>query len=302
MNNLKVNIAGVEFKNPIIPASGTFGFGREYMQFYDISALGGLCTKGLTLEERQGNPAPRIAETPMAMLNSVGLQNPGVDTFLRRDLQILKKIDTRVIANIAGSKTEDYIAMAEKLSVDGVDMIEMNISCPNVKAGGMAFGIYPKNVEEIVKAVRPYAKKPLIVKLSPNVADITENARAAESAGADAISLINTLSGMAVNLKTRRPILANVQGGMSGPAVKPVALRMVWQCYNAVKLPIIGLGGITNYQDVLEFMLCGATAVEVGTANLMCPTASYDIVNDLKAYVERENMDICDIIGKLNVD
>lgn len=302
MSNLKVNIAGVEFKNPIIPASGTFGFGREYMQFYDISALGGLCTKGLTLEERDGNPAPRIAETPMAMLNSVGLQNPGVDTFLRRDLQILKKVDTRVIANIAGSKTEDYIAMAEKVSVDGVDMIEMNISCPNVKAGGMAFGVYPKNVEEIVKAVRPYAKKPLIVKLSPNVADITENARAAESAGADAISLINTLSGMAVNLKTRRPILANVQGGMSGPAVKPVALRMVWQCYNAVKLPIIGLGGITNYQDVLEFMLCGATAVEVGTANIMNPTASYDIVNDLKAYVERENMDICDIIGKLIVD
>lgn len=302
MSNLKVNIAGVEFKNPIIPASGTFGFGREYMQFYDISALGGLCTKGLTLEERQGNPAPRIAETPMAMLNSVGLQNPGVDTFLRRDLQILKKIDTRVIANIAGSKIEDYIAMAEMLSVDGVDMIEMNISCPNVKAGGMAFGIYPKNVEEIVKAVRPYAKKPLIVKLSPNVADITENARAAESAGADAISLINTLSGMAVNLKTRRPILANVQGGMSGPAVKPVALRMVWQCYNAVKLPIIGLGGITNYQDVLEFMLCGATAVEVGTANIMCPTASFDIVNDLKAYVEKENMDIRDIIGKLIVD
>lgn len=302
MSNLKVNIAGVEFKNPIIPASGTFGFGREYMQFYDISALGGLCTKGLTLEERDGNPAPRIAETPMAMLNSVGLQNPGVDTFLRRDLQILKKIDTRVIANIAGSKTEDYIAMAEKVSVDGVDMIEMNISCPNVKAGGMAFGIYPKNVEEIVKAVRPYAKKPLIVKLSPNVADITENARAAESAGADAISLINTLSGMAVNLKTRRPILANVQGGMSGPAVKPVALRMVWQCYNAVKLPIIGLGGIMNYQDVLEFMLCGATAVQVGTANIMNPTASYDIVNDLKAYVESENMDICDIIGKLIVD
>lgn len=302
MSNLKVNIAGVEFKNPIIPASGTFGFGREYMQFYDISELGGLCTKGLTLEERDGNPAPRIAETPMAMLNSVGLQNPGVDTFLRRDLQILKKVNTRVIANIAGSKTEDYIAMAEKVSVDGVDMIEMNISCPNVKAGGMAFGIYPKNVEEIVKAVRPYAKKPLIVKLSPNVADITENARAAESAGADAISLINTLSGMAVNLKTRRPILANVQGGMSGPAVKPIALRMVWQCYNAVKLPIIGLGGITNYQDVLEFMLCGATAVEVGTANIMNPTASYDIVNDLKAYVERENMDICDIIGKLIVD
>lgn len=302
MSNLKVNIAGVEFKNPIIPASGTFGFGREYMQFYDISALGGLCTKGLTLEERQGNPAPRIAETPMAMLNSVGLQNPGVDTFLRRDLQIMKKIDTRVIANIAGSKIEDYIAMAEKVSVDGVDMIEMNISCPNVKAGGMAFGIYPKNVEEIVKAVRPYAKKPLIVKLSPNVADITENARAAESAGADAISLINTLSGMAVNLKTRRPILANVQGGMSGPAVKPIALKMVWQCYNAVKLPIIGLGGITNYQDVLEFMLCGASAVEVGTANIMCPTASFDIVNDLKAYVEKENLDIRDIVGKLIVD
>lgn len=299
MSNLKVNICGVDFKNPVIPASGTFGFGKEYMQFYDISKLGGLCTKGTTLAEKQGNPAPRIAEANMAMLNSVGLQNPGVDYFVSRDLQILKKVNTRVIANIAGSTVEDYQQMAEKMSVDGVDMIEMNISCPNVKAGGMAFGIYPESVAEIVKAVRPYCKKPLIVKLSPNVADIAENAKAAEANGADCISLINTLSGMVIDYKTRKPILANIQGGMSGPAVKPVALRMVWQCYNAVKIPIIGLGGITNYKDVLEFMICGARAVEVGTANLMNPTACSDIIDDLQTYVDEQGMDINDLVGTL---
>lgn len=299
MSNLKVNICGVDFKNPIIPASGTFGFGKEYMQFYDISKLGGLCTKGTTLAEKQGNPAPRIAEANMAMLNSVGLQNPGVDYFVSRDLQILKKIDTRVIANIAGSTVEDYQKMAEKMSVDGVDMIEMNISCPNVKAGGMAFGVYPENVADIVKAVRPYCKKPLIVKLSPNVADIAENAKAAEANGADCISLINTLSGMVINYKTRKPVLANVQGGMSGPALKPIALKMVWQCFNAVKIPIIGLGGITCYKDVLEFMICGARAVEVGTANIMNPMACSDIIDDLQRYVDEQNMDINDLVGTL---
>lgn len=299
MSNLKVNICGVDFKNPIIPASGTFGFGKEYMQFYDISKLGGLCTKGTTLAEKQGNPAPRIAEANMAMLNSVGLQNPGVDYFVSRDLQILKKIDTRVIANIAGSTVEDYQKMAEKMSVVGVDMIEMNISCPNVKAGGMAFGVYPENVADIVKAVRPYCKKPLIVKLSPNVADIAENAKAAEANGADCISLINTLSGMVINYKTRKPVLANVQGGMSGPALKPIALKMVWQCFNAVKIPIIGLGGITCYKDVLEFMICGARAVEVGTANIMNPMACSDIIDDLQRYVDEQNMDINDLVGTL---
>lgn len=302
MSNLKVNICGVDFKNPIIPASGTFGFGKEYMQFYDISKLGGLCTKGTTLAEKQGNPAPRIAEANMAMLNSVGLQNPGVDYFVSRDLQILKKIDTRVIANIAGSTVEDYQKMAEKMSVDGVDMIEMNISCPNVKAGGMAFGVYPENVADIVKAVRPYCKKPLIVKLSPNVADIAENAKAAEANGADCISLINTLSGMVINYKTRKPVLANVQGGMSGPALKPIALKMVWQCFNAVKIPIIGLGGITCYKDVLEFMICGARAVEVGTANIMNPMACSDIIDDLQRYVDEQNMDINDLVGTLITD
>lgn len=299
MSNLNVNLCGVDFKNPIIPASGTFGFGKEYMQFYDISKLGGLCTKGTTLAEKQGNPAPRIAEANMAMLNSVGLQNPGVDYFVSRDLQILKKIDTRVIANIAGSTVEDYQKMAEKMSVDGVDMIEMNISCPNVKAGGMAFGVYPENVADIVKAVRPYCNKPLIVKLSPNVADIAENAKAAEANGADCISLINTLSGMVINYKTRKPVLANVQGGMSGPALKPIALKMVWQCFNAVKIPIIGLGGITCYKDVLEFMICGARAVEVGTANIMNPMACSDITDDLQRYVDEHDMDINDLVGTL---
>lgn len=299
MSNLNVNLCGVDFKNPIIPASGTFGFGKEYMQFYDISKLGGLCTKGTTLAEKQGNPAPRIAEANMAMLNSVGLQNPGVDYFVSRDLQILKKIDTRVIANIAGSTVEDYQKMAEKMSVDGVDMIEMNISCPNVKAGGMAFGVYPENVADIVKAVRPYCNKPLIVKLSPNVADIAENAKAAEANGADCISLINTLSGMVINYKTRKPVLANVQGGMSGPALKPIALKMVWQCFNAVKIPIIGLGGITCYKDVLEFMICGARAVEVGTANIMNPMACSDIIDDLQRYVDEHDMDINDLVGTL---
>lgn len=299
MSNLKVNIAGVEFKNPIITASGTFGFGKEYGEFYPLSALGGICTKGLTLKKREGNPPPRVAETYGGMLNSVGLQNPGIEHYLAEDDKRLAKEDVVVIANIAGSTLEDYIAIGERINDSHADMVELNISCPNVKQGGMAFGVLPKNVEEVTRAVRNVCKKPVITKLSPNVSCIADNARAAEAGGADAVSLINTISGMAVNYKTRRPILANNNGGMSGPCVKPVALKMVWECYNAVKIPIIGLGGITAYTDVLEFMICGARAVQVGTANFTDPTAAYDIAKDLERYVEENGMDINDLVGTL---
>ena len=303
MSNLKVNLCGIEFNNPILTASGTFGFGREYAEFYPLSAIGGVCTKGLTNYVKDGNAYPRIAETPMGMINAVGLQNPGVDAFIKNDAVWLKEQGTNVIANVAGNSTEDYERIVERISdVPSVDMIELNISCPNVKEGGMAFGVMPESVEAITKAVRRYAKKPLIIKLSPNVANIVDNAKAAEAGGADAISLINTVSGMAINWRTRRPILANVNGGMSGPCVKPIALKMVWNCYNNVEIPIIGLGGITSYEDVLEFMICGASAVEVGTANIMNPMASYNIANDLKKYVEDTDMDINDIVGTLIVD
>ena len=299
MSNLKVNIAGVEFKNPIITASGTFGFGKEYGEFYPLSALGGICTKGLTLKKREGNPPPRVAETYGGMLNSVGLQNPGIEHYLAEDDKRLAKEDVVVIANIAGSTLEDYIAIGERINDSHADMVELNISCPNVKQGGMAFGVLPKNVEEVTRAVKNVCKKPVITKLSPNVSCIADNARAAEAGGADSVSLINTLSGMAVNYKTRRPILANNNGGMSGPSVKPVALKMVWECYNAVKIPIIGLGGITTYTDVLEFMICGARAVQVGTANFINPTAAYDIAKDLEKYVEENGTDINDLVGTL---
>ena len=299
MSNLKVNIAGVAFKNPIITASGTFGFGKEYEEFYPLSALGGICTKGLTLKKREGNPPPRVAETYGGMLNSVGLQNPGIEHYLAEDDKRLAKEDVVVIANIAGSTLEDYIAIGERINDSHADMVELNISCPNVKQGGMAFGVLPENVEEVTRAVKNVCKKPVITKLSPNVSCIADNARAAEAGGADAVSLINTLSGMAVNCKTRRPILANNNGGMSGPCVKPVALKMVWECYNAVKIPIIGLGGITTYTDVLEFMICGARAVQVGTANFINPTAAYDIAKDLEKYVEENGTDINDLVGTL---
>ena len=299
MSNLKVNIAGVEFKNPIITASGTFGFGKEYSEFYPLSALGGICTKGLTLRKREGNPPPRVAETYGGMLNSVGLQNPGIEHYLAEDDKRLAKEDVVVIANIAGSTLEDYIAIAERINDSHADMVELNISCPNVKQGGMAFGVLPKNVEEVTRAVKNVCKKPVITKLSPNVSCIADNARAAEAGGADAVSLINTLSGMAVIYKTRRPVLANNNGGLSGPCVKPVALKMVWECYNAVKIPIIGLGGITSYTDVLEFMICGARAVQVGTANFTDPTAAYDIAKDLEKYVSENDIDINDLVGTL---
>ena len=300
--NTSVKIAGVTFKNPVITASGTFGFGKEYSEFYPLSALGGICTKGLTIEERQGNPSPRVAETPSGMLNSVGLQNPGVDYYLEHYDKWLSEQGTVVIANIAGHKLEDYSAMARKISQSRVDMVELNISCPNVRSGGMAFGVEPASVRRVTEAVKRACDKPVITKLTPNVSNIADNARAAEDGGADAISLINTLTGMAVDYRTRRPILANNTGGLSGPCVKPVALKMVWDCYNAVKIPIIGLGGIQSYTDVLEFMICGATVVQVGTATLSDPYAAYNIAKDLEKYAEENDVDINGLIGTLQLN
>lgn len=300
--NLKVNIAGVEFKNPIITASGTFGFGKEYSQFYPLSALGGICTKGLTLNPKLGNPPPRIAETQSGIINSVGLQNPGIDHYLAEDDVRLAKEDVVVIANVAGACLEDYIAMGEKINESKAQMVELNISCPNVKAGGMAFGILPESVERVTRAVKDVCKKPVITKLSPNVSCIADNARAAEAGGADGISLINTLSAMAINYKTRRPILYNNHGGLSGACVKPVALKMVWDCFNAVKIPIIGMGGVQSYTDVLEFMICGARAVQVGTYNFTEPMGAYNIAKDLEEYVKAQDMDINDLVGSLIVN
>ena len=300
--NTSVKIAGVTFKNPVITASGTFGFGKEYSEFYPLSALGGICTKGLTIEERQGNPSPRVAETPSGMLNSVGLQNPGVDYYLEHYDKWLSEQGTVVIANIAGHKLEDYSAMARKISQSRADMVELNISCPNVRSGGMAFGVEPASVRRVTEAVKRACDKPVITKLTPNVSNIADNARAAEDGGADAISLINTLTGMAVDYRTRRPILANNTGGLSGPCVKPVALKMVWDCYKAVKIPIIGLGGIQSYTDVLEFMICGATAVQVGTATLSDPYAAYNIAKDLEKYAEENDVDINGLIGTLQLN
>lgn len=300
--NLKVNIAGVEFKNPIITASGTFGFGKEYSQFYPLSALGGICTKGLTLNPKLGNPPPRIAETRSGIINSVGLQNPGIDHYLAEDDVRLASEDVVVIANVAGACLEDYIAMGEKINESKAQMVELNISCPNVKAGGMAFGILPESVERVTRAVKDVCKKPVITKLSPNVSCIADNARAAEAGGADGISLINTLSAMAINYKTRRPILYNNHGGLSGACVKPVALKMVWDCFNAVRIPIIGMGGVQSYTDVLEFMICGARAVQVGTYNFTEPMGAYNIVKDLEQYVKSQDMDINDLVGSLIVN
>lgn len=303
MVNTKVNIAGVEFKNPIIAASGTFGFGREYNEFYDVGKLGGISSKGLTLLPRQGNAPVRIAETPSGMLNSVGLQNPGVEYFIQNELPFMKSTGAVVIANAAGACEEDYVEIVRILSESDADMIELNISCPNVKKGGMAFGVDPDGVEHIVKAVRKQCKKPLIVKLTPNVADIAKNALAAERAGADAISLINTVAAMAVDFKKRKPVLAAVTGGLSGAAVKPIALRMVYECHKAVNIPIIGMGGIMTGTDVGEFMLCGATAVQVGTANIFDPFAALTIANELTNLCESDNINnVQTLIGGLSVD
>ncbi len=298
--NTKVELCGKIFKNPIIAASGTYGFGREYGEFYDPSVLGGISTKGLTLEPREGNDGVRIAETPSGMLNCVGLQNPGVEAFIEKELPYMRSLDTVVIANAAGSSLSDYERICERLSDIDVDMIEMNISCPNVRRGGMSFGVLPASVEEVTRAARKHCKKPLIVKLTPNVSSIADNARAAENGGADAVSLINTLTGMAVDLYRRKPVLGNVTGGLSGPCVKPVALRMVREVYKAVSVPIIGLGGITSARDALEFILCGATAVQIGTVNISDPYAAPSIVRDLEKEMKAVGVEsLTELIGKL---
>lgn len=301
MLNLEMNIGTLRLKNPVMTASGTYGFGREYSEYYDLSKLGAVVVKGLTLLPREGNKTPRIAETPGGMLNSVGLQNPGVEAFLENELPFLRKYDTAVIANIAGNTVEEYCQMADKLGAH-VDAIELNISCPNVKEGGVAFGTKCNSVYNITKNVKQYCSVPLIVKLSPNVTDIVEIALAAEEAGADCISLINTLLGMAIDINSRKPILANVVGGLSGPAVKPVAVRMVYQVAKAVKVPIIGMGGICSWQDAIEFILAGADAVAVGTYNFINPKAPTEIIEGINKYMEKNCFkDIADFKGKIEI-
>lgn len=298
--NLSVNIAGVELKNPVVTASGTFGFGREYGEFYDLGELGAICVKGLTLKPRLGNPPPRIAETPMGILNSVGLQNPGIEKFIEEEIPFLRQFDTKIIANISGSTIEDYIAIAEIAGNSDVDLLELNISCPNVKAGGMAFGTSASLVEDLVSKVKAVCKRPLIVKLSPNVTDITEIARAAEAAGADALSLINTLLGMRIDIRTRRPILKNNMGGMSGRAVFPIAVRMINQVSRAVKLPIIGMGGVASGEDAIEMMLAGANAVAVGTACFTDPMAPVKVRQGIEKYLSDNNIEnVSDIVGQV---
>ncbi|EPR12726.1 dihydroorotate dehydrogenase [Ruminiclostridium papyrosolvens] len=301
--DLSTNIAGVQFDNPVIMASGTYGFGKEYSEYVDLNQIGGISVKGLTLKERKGNKPPRIAETPAGILNSVGLQNPGVESFITEDLPFLKNYKTKIIANIAGNTIEEYCKMAEILGDSDVDAIEMNVSCPNVKAGCLAFGTTPKGIEEITSAVKKYCKQPLIVKLTPNVSDIKSIATAAEGAGADCISLINTILGLAIDINKKKPILANNFGGLSGPAVKPIALRMVYEAAHSVKIPVIGMGGITSWEDAVEFMLAGASAVMVGTANFVNPTIPIEIVNGIEKYLERHgHTSLNEIIGKLELN
>ncbi len=289
--NTKVNLAGVELKNPVMTASGTFGSGVEYSEFVDLSELGAVVTKGVANIPWPGNPTPRIAETYGGMINAIGLQNPGIDVFCQRDIPFLKQYDTKIIVNVCGKTTEDYCEVVERLAHEDVDMLEINISCPNVKEGGIAFGQNPKAIEAITKEVKKRAKQPIIMKLSPNVTDITEMARAAEAGGADVLSLINTLTGMKIDIHRRTFALANKTGGMSGPAVKPVAVRMVYQVANAVKVPIIGMGGIATAEDAMEFILAGATAVSVGTANFVNPYATRDVVRGIEDYMRKYKID-----------
>lgn len=296
--NLKVNIAGIELNNPVMTASGTFGSGIEYSDFVDLNRLGAVVTKGVANVPWAGNATPRIAETYGGMLNAVGLQNPGMEVFIERDLPFLKKYDTKVIVNVCGKSTSDYMEVVERLADEPVDMLEINISCPNVKEGGIAFGQNPKCVEDITRAVKSVAKQPIIMKLSPNVTDITETAKAAEAGGADALSLINTLTGMKIDVNRRNFVLANKTGGLSGPAIKPIAVRMVYQAANAVSLPIIGMGGIMNVEDALEFIMAGATAISVGTANFVNPVATMEIIQGLEEYLKKNNIeDINSLVG-----
>ncbi len=303
MANLQVNLCGVQLKNPVITASGTFGFGREYHNLYDIGELGGVSTKGMTLEPRLGNPTPRIAESRGVILNAVGLQNPGVEHFLECDLAWLKATGTAVIANVAGKTLDDYKNVCEKL--DGlVDMVELNISCPNVKSGGMAFGIKPETVEEVTRYAKSGLKKtPLMVKLSPNVESIATNAKAAERGGADCVSLINTLTGMAIDIERRRPIIANNTGGVSGAGVKPIAVRMVYEASQAVSIPVVGMGGITCAEDAIEFLMAGATAVQVGTANFTDPLVCPKIIRGLNDWCDRHGVqNVGELTGTLQLN
>ena len=296
--NLSVELAGVTLKNPVMTASGTFGSGEEYSEFVDLGRLGAVVTKGVANVPWPGNPTPRIAETYGGMINAIGLQNPGIDVFVKRDLPFLKNYDTRVIVNVCGKTTEDYVEVVERLADEPVDLLEINISCPNVKEGGIAFGQNPKAVEAITRAVKEKAKQPVIMKLSPNVTDIAEMARAVEAGGADVVSLINTLTGMKIDINRRTFAVANKTGGMSGPAVKPVAVRMVYQVAQAVKIPIIGMGGIQNAEDALEFILAGATAVSVGTANFHDPCTTVKVVEGIRVYMEQYGVeDIHELIG-----
>ena len=296
--NTKVKIAGVEFKNPVTVASGTFGSGAEYGDFVDLNRLGAVVTKGVANVPWPGNPTPRIAETCSGMLNAIGLQNPGVDVFIQRDIPFLKQFDTKIIVNVCGKTTADYVETVERLGETDVDMLEINISCPNVKEGGIAFGQNPKSVEEITKAIKAKAKQPIIMKLSPNVTDITETARAAQAGGADALSLINTLTGMKIDIERQTFALANKTGGLSGPGIKPVAVRMVYQVANAVDLPIIGMGGIRTATDALEFILAGATMVDVGTANFVNPYTTVEVIDGIEDYMKRHGVeDIHSLIG-----
>ena len=296
--NTKVNIAGAEFKNPVMTASGTFGSGMEYSEFVDLNCLGAVVTKGVANVPWEGNPTPRVQETYGGMLNAIGLQNPGIDVFIERDIPFLKKYDTKIIVNVCGRTTADYVEVVEKLSDQPVDMLEINVSCPNVKHGGIAFGQNPDCLYDITKEIKAKAKQPVIMKLSPNVTDITEMAKAAEAAGSDALSLINTITGMKIDIHKKTFALANKTGGLSGPAIKPVAVRMVYQVANAVKIPIIGMGGIANAEDAIEFMLAGATGVAVGAMNFVNPYTTQEVVNGIEDYMRTYNIEnINEIIG-----
>ena len=296
--NTKVTIAGVEFKNPVMEGSGTFGSGEEYSAFVDLNKLGAVVTKGVANVPWPGNPTPRIAETYSGMLDAIGLQNPGIDVFIQRDIPFLKQFDTRIVVNVCGKTTEDYLEVVERLADTPVDMLEINISCPNVKEGGIAFGQDPKAVEAITKAVKSKAKQPVVMKLSPNVTDIKVMAKAAQAGGADAISLINTITGMKIDIERQCFALANKTGGLSGPAIKPVAVRMVYEAAHAVDIPVIGMGGIRTADDAIEFILAGATAVAVGTANFMNPYTTVEVADGIEAYMRRHGVeDINDLIG-----
>lgn len=299
--NMKVDLCGVTLNNPMMTASGTFGSGAEYSEFVDLNKLGAVVTKGVANVPWEGNPTPRVAEVYGGMLNAVGLQNPGIELFIKRDIPFLQKYDSKIIVNVCGHSTEEYIAVVEKLADQPVDLLEINISCPNVKEGGIAFGQDPKAVEAITKEMKKYAKQPVIMKLSPNVTDITEMARAAEAGGADGLSLINTITGMKIDIDRRCFVLANRTGGMSGPAIHPVAVRMVYQTAQAVKLPIIGMGGIMNAEDAIEMILAGATAVSVGTANFVNPRVTEEIVDGIAAYMEKYKVsDMKELIGAVH--